>query len=263
MQVSMKSITASMVVSTLVTFGAGTAAEADLIVSVEAPGVQSSSVSGVTTETFDGFKAGIYSSLVTSVGTVTSMSPGNFVIIPADRYGGAGGTGNYFAVGAQAGSAQPARLLTLGGPQSYFGFWYSAADINNQVSFFSGNQLVGTFNTPLVLAALAKLPDGNKYFGNPNNRGDPGEAFVYLNFTGTSGTTISSVVFANSGSTRSGFESDNWSISAAAPTTIPGTIIPGGVTVTPEPSSMILAGTACLFGGLTYLRRRRGATLAA
>jgi len=111
---------------------AGTGAKAaSLIVSVDAPGVQASTVPGVTTETFDSFSAGNYSSLSTAVGTITSMDAGQFAIVPANVFGGAGGTGNFFTISGFSGSAAPATLV-LNTPQAYFGFWWSAADHFNQ-----------------------------------------------------------------------------------------------------------------------------------
>ena len=238
--------------------GFGTGVRADLIVSIDAPGVQASTVTGagVKTETFNGFNTGTYSSLNTAVGTVSSAN-GKIAVLGADIYGGAGGTSNYLALGAQSGSASPATLVTLGGAQGYFGFWWSAADVNNQLSFYSGNQLIASFNTAFVLSAINKLPNASKYFGNPNNGGDPSEPFAYMNFTGTSGTTITSVVFANSSSTGTGFESDNWTISPTAPAIIPGTIIPGAITAVPEPATIQLAAILCAISAFGHARGKR------
>jgi hypothetical protein len=237
-------------VSLLVANGMGAQAEAGLIVSVDAPGVQASTVPGVATETFNEFSPGTYSSLSAAIGTLTSDGGGQFAIQSADQYGGAGGMGNYIAIGAQAGSPAPV-LLTLNGPQAYFGIWVSAADQFNQISFYSGSQLVAAYNAPAGLTAIAALPDASQYFGNPNNGEDPREPFGYLNFIGSAGTTFTSVVLANTGTTATGFESDNWSVSGIAPSSIPGVVISG----VPEPSSMILAGVACVIGGLSYVRR--------
>ena len=106
---------------------------------------------------------------------------------------------------------------------------------------------MGSFNTPFVLAALAKLPNGSAYFGNPNpnNGGDGGEPFVYLNFVATNGQTISSVEFANSGTANTGFESDNWTISTAAPTGNLGTLIAGTTSSCPRPSSLSVVVGLC------------------
>jgi hypothetical protein len=154
-------------------------------------------------------------------------------MVRADIFGGAGGAGNYFSVGAQSGSASPV-TLTLNGPQSYFDMWWSAADINNTLQFYSGSTLLATYATASVFTGIP-----GAYFGNPNNGGDSGEPFAYLNFNGSLETTFTSVVFSNSGSTGTGFESDNWSVHAV-----------------PEPSSLVLCGTSAAIVGLGLWRRR-------
>jgi hypothetical protein len=208
-----------------------TQAHAGIVLSVEAAGAQTSTVPGVTTETFNSVSPGDYSSLTSNVGTLSSS--GEFAIVRADIFGGAGGVGNYFSVGAQSGSASPV-TLTLDGPQSYFGMWWSAADENNTLRFYSGSTLLATYTTDSVFTGIP-----GSYFGNPNNGGDAGEPFAYLNFNGSLGTTFTSVVFSNSGSTGTGFESDNWSVHAV-----------------PEPSSLVLCGTSAAIVGLGLWRRR-------
>ena len=99
--------------------------------------------------------------------------------------------------------------------------------------------------TPLVLAiasAFSFTTPGDAYYGNPNNGGDPGEPFAYLNFNGTDGTTFTSVVFSNNGTTGTGFEADNFSI--------------GNV---PEPSSLVLGSMASAICALALWRRNRRA----
>jgi len=212
----------------------GTQARAGLVLTADAAGVQSSTVAGVTTENFNEFSTGHYSSLTTAVGTLSTT--GHFAIVEANEYGGAGGAGNYFSVGAQSGSAAPV-TLTLNGAQTYFGIWWSAGDAENVLRFYSGATLLGTYTTASALGSLSSA-----YNGNTNNRSlDPGEKFAYLNFIGTSGTTFNKIVFSNSGTTSTGFESDNWSVTASVP----------------EPSSLVLAGTALAMGALVHLRRRR------
>ena len=201
----------------------------------EAATVQASTVPGVLTETFNEFSTGQYSSLTTAVGTLSTA--GSLAIVAADIYGGAGGTGNYFAVGAQSGSADPV-TLTFSGPQSYFGLWWSAGDVNNTLTFYSGAQRRDVVQHRQRTREVSPA----SYYGNPNNGGDTGEPFAYLNFNGTGGTTFTSVVFSNNGTTSTGFESDNFSINGV-----------------PEPSSLILSGTAALIGGLALFRRRRQA----
>jgi hypothetical protein len=217
----------------------GSQAHAGLVMSVEAAGAQISTVAGVTTETFNSFGTGQYSSLQTAVGTLSTS--GTLAIVAADIYGGAGGTGNYFAVGAQSGSADPV-TLTFKGPESYFGLWWSAADANNSVTFYSGSSALMTYNDA---SAFSFTTPGDAYYGNPNNGGDTGEPFAYFNFNGTNGTTFTSVVFSNNDTTGTGFESDNFSVGAV-----------------PEPPSLVLAGSSLAICALVSWRRRRRARLA-
>ena len=224
-------------------------ARAGLVITAEAHGVQATTVAGVTTESFNAFTPGIYSTpLNTAIGQITS--PGA-AIVAHDQYGGAGGIFNYIAVGAQ--SHTTTMTLTLANPESYFGFWWSAADSQNSIAFYSGGSLLATFNPTTALGALS-----SDYLGNPNG-GDGGEKFAYLNIFGNNGTTIDKIVFNNQ-STGSGFEADNFSIRASEVTPPPGnTPIVGGLTVaTPEPSTMAAAVVGG-FIGVAALRRRKKA----
>ena len=217
-------------------------AQAGIVLTANAAGSQATTVAGATTETFNSFSTGSYTSLNTASGTLTS--PG-MQIIAADQYGGAGGTGRYISVGAQSG--QTSMTLTFSSAQAYFGMWWSAADALNQMSIYSGTTLLGTFNSATASGALSSA-----YLGNPNGNQDTGEKFAYLNFFGTSGTTFTKIVFSNS-STATGFESDNWSIYNKEVDPPTGTPI-GGFTV-PEPPSAAL----CLVGlasGLVISGRR-------
>ncbi len=125
----------------------GLAAEtqAGVILSVEAPKVVSTQVPGVTTENFNGFSVGtLPNGTSTAVGTISGGS-----ILAANVFGGANGS-NYLA-----GIGSNTVTLNLPGAQSYFGFWWSAADGNNVAEFFSGSTLVATFKPSTTLAALS------------------------------------------------------------------------------------------------------------
>lgn len=241
---------APLIVAALVILCRTHVSPAGLVVTAEAPGIQSSQVAGVTTENFDGFSSSAAyltgTSLTTAVGALTAPSPG-FGIVGATIFGGAGGTGNYFAVGNLL-SLQA--TLALNGPQAYFGFWWSAADQFNQVEFLSGGQVVATFNPATALGDLADPG----YFGNPNNGADGGERFAYLNFFGTGGTTFDEIRFLNP-SNASDFEADNFSV-FAGPLTPSGSVLEGAATVSsPEPNSLTILATASI--GLGFLRWRR------
>ena len=206
-------------------------ASAAIVVTAEAPRVQSSQVPGLTTETFDNITPGHYASISTAVGTLSSPLA---VISAANQFGGAGGNTHFLSV-------QNVQTITLAlpGPQIYFGMWWSAADLGNIVDFYSGPTLVGTFVPANTMGAL-----GNSYLGNPNPEfppGDPTEKFAYLNFDGIGGTTFDSIVFKNTDSSTA-FEMDNLSILGSP---------------VPEPSSLFVSGGLALLVAVGAVRQRR------
>jgi hypothetical protein len=170
-------------------------------------------------------------------------------VVPADVFGGAGGTGRYLGVGVQSGTAEGS-LAFLGGPQAYFGFWWSAADPANVIDFYLGSTLLGSFDPGSALGALTDPA----YFGNPNGGGNSGEKYAYLNFVGTAGTTFDRVVFHNN--VFSGFESDNHSIRA---TQIPDNEIPGDVigeiAAIPEPGMLVVWSFLLVTCGFVFSQR--------
>ena len=86
---------------------------------------------------------------------------------------------------------------------------------------------------------------------------DANENFAYLNFIGTSGSTIDQVVFLNT-NTSTGFESDNWSVrSTSLGSSDPGTVIDSFPSSVPEPSSLVLtvSGLLGLVGAGWRLRK--------
>ncbi len=221
------------------------AVQAQVVVTIDGPGVQSSTVSGITTETFDGFTPGFYTTLNTAVGT---YSGSGFEVAPANVFGGAGGTGNYFAVGAESGTSS--ETLTLPSDQGYFGFWFSAGDSANEIQLYENSTLEYTLDTAGLINFINKQSDVSAYYGNPNNGGDGGEPFAYVNFFGTHGTVFNTIVFSNA-SLGSGFESDNHSIALSAPVSgIP-------ISSVPEPGCVALLASVGLTGAALLRRRTR------
>jgi hypothetical protein len=107
------------------------AANAVTIISVEAPGVQSTTValtkSGI--ETFSG-PAGHGLTLASGFGG--SAFTGNYSahdeVATGTQYGGAGGSG-YFSM------THGTVTIDVTGPANYFGLWASAIDPNNAIEF--------------------------------------------------------------------------------------------------------------------------------
>jgi PEP-CTERM motif len=136
---------------------------------------------------------------------------------------------------------------------NYFGYWLSALDAGNMVTFFNGNTQVGALTAADVLAKTGPCP-GTAYCGNPNQAflgQDSGEPFVFINFYDTTGT-FDKVVFSEDPSSGAGYESDNHTVGFYTQM--------GGV---PEPSTWAMMGLG--FASVAFLgfrSRRRLASIA-
>ena len=165
----------------------------------------------------------------------------------ADQYGGAGGSGNYATTFSSAGyslSLSATKTATgLAAPINYFGFWLSALDTGNQVSFYNNTTLVYSFSPTQVQALLAGQ---SGFLGNPNApyKGmNGGQEYVFLNFYDTIGS-FNRIVFAESPQVG-GYESDNQTI---------GYYLTQTGTDVPEPATFTLFGSALT--AMALLRRR-------
>ncbi|MDF5724386.1 MAG: PEP-CTERM sorting domain-containing protein [Rhizonema sp. PD37] len=225
-------------------------------VTIEAPGVQqskltnsSSGATGVFVNNFDSETTGYKSNGLAFAGDSKIGIYDKGDIVAANQYGGAGGTGKFLVVqpgqsGAPATYTQS--TLTLTNPQRYFGVWWSAGDKNNELDFFSGNQLLEKFTT----ADVIKLVNNNKsYYGNPNPKfkgQDSGEPFVFVNFfadpTDTK-VTFNKVAFINKlANPLTGFETDNQTIARS-------------YQPVPEPSALLGLGLVAGIGVFSQKRR--------
>ena len=201
----------------------------------------------VGVESFDTRTSGAsFSTNFGTSGTITGVYSA-VTIAPADQYGGAGGTGAY----ATTVSNTPYNIAltsTLTTGINYFGFWLSALDGGNQVSFYKNNVLLYTFLPSTLVAAVGACSASNPYCGNPNTQFagiNTGEPYAFVNFIDTNGT-FDSVRFVQSGG--GGYESDNHTVGYV--TAQSGT----GIAV-PEPTSLALLAFA--LAGLAVVGRRR------
>lgn len=189
----------------------------------ENPGQETTSLSQTNVYDFNSLKTGLNTNISWSgVGTIDQL-----YVLKADQYGGAtdathpNGT-NYSVEGVN--SPVKTTTLTLKEDSGYFGFWWSAGDASNMLSFYNNGNLVAQFTTASLLKPL-----GSEYDGNPRNKMlDSNEPFAFINFYGDANTTWDQIVFGNS--SASGFESDNWTsrVSTYDPT-VDGPVLSGTV----------------------------------
>ncbi len=192
--------------------GASAARADDFKLNYEAPGVENSTAtfSKVGVDTFDTLSAGAYSSISATFGTTgikgSYSGPNGVQINSADQYGGAGGKGDY----AVAFNKNP-YTLTLNQQVNYFGYWLSALDPGNIVTFYNNGVEVGQVS-PDQVSAVTKLDSA--YYGNPNPNfkgQDSGEPYVFINFYDTSGT-FNQISFSEAPNFGGGYESDNHTV---------------------------------------------------
>ena len=108
-----------------------------------------------------------------------------------------GSLGNFLSVGNSGNSSGPTTLTFTQG-LSYFGFLWGSPDAYNQVTFWNGNTVLGSYSGSAVMAP----PNGNQSFAS------------YFNVSATGGDVITKVTFASSGMA---FETDNHAFVTAVP----------------------------------------------
>lgn len=206
-----------------------------------------------------------------NIGTFDLSPQSALQIVNSDQYGGAGNTGRYGAIGAQSGTAG-AITLNLATPTTFFGMWWSAIDPYNGVSLYSGDWFLMRITGADVMALLnasntLTAQNGTQYqrtayLGKPatNPRQNTGEYYAYTMFH-ASGLTFNRVVLDNSGTTRTGFEFDNFQ-TRSGNFQIPGTTVllsQYQITAVPEPGVWIPAGLGLVAAAWWRKRGKRSA----
>lgn len=238
---------------------AGTSAHAaSFSVSMEAAGVMNTTATfdykGV--ETFDGLSAGVQSFSTDFGGSTVTGTYSNVNVKAADQYGGAGNTGNYAVAGLGANSSYSIQFTNTGASGiNYFGYWLSALDAGNAISFYDGATQVFSFTPTEVLNLVSGQP---AYFGNPVTGQNGTEPYVFLNFFYNGGTFDKIVFEQTSAKPGAGYESDNHTIGYFIDQG-GGTPVPG----VPEPATwmMLISGFGLVGGAMR--QRRRSLVLAA
>lgn len=235
---------------------AGTPARAGIKITLSPPGAahQKSALqtaAGSLTESFNALASGTLSGPGTLA--VGIYSTAGISIVPADIYGGAGGTGKY----ARIESSPLTITFAMAAPQ--VGFWWSAASVNDSFQLFdASNNLLASYNLASFLSLVGSqaapnnvtATDGNIYSGslyfnnpNPSITTPNNEPYAYVNLSpDDASTSIHTIVLSGSG-----FEFDNLTISPRD--------LPPPLAAAPAP--LPLLGCVAAFRWSRRLRRRR------
>jgi hypothetical protein len=228
----------------------------------EAAGVQSSTAgfNVVGVETFNSRSTGANQSFSTDFGT-GGLINGQYSKVRIDgpnQYGSAGGTGNHAVIFGN--NSYDVTLQTnIPGGLNYFGFWLSALDANNRITFLRNSTELFTFTPQAMLAAIQAQPNSSSFFGNPNPAflgKNPKEPYAFVNFFFTGGF-FDRIIFSqlNGG----GLESDNhtvgrWNSTSGTP------IVTLEIIPEPQTWALLLIGFGLVGGAM---RRRTPALQAA
>lgn len=220
-----------------------------------AAGAQTTSAtfSSVGVETFESVSTGSGKTYTTDFGTGGAISATyqNLQVNNADKYGGANGSGHYAVTFSNTGYE-----INFGGSGvNYFGFWLSALDANNYVTFYRAGQKLLDF-TPADL--LAMVNGQSAYYGNPNapfKGQNAGEPYAFVNFFNEGGY-FDRIVFRQAGG--GGYESDNHTVGFWQTQGTGAVVSSIQVTAVPEPGLAVLFGLGSVVA-LSAARRRRGA----
>lgn len=243
-------------------------------VTFEAPDVQSANRAALCAtlgtgtctigiETFDARSTGAGQTFSTDYGTggVISGTYSNAEVAPGSLYGGAADSSNAardsnYAVTYASSGYQVSLATTLPTGINYFGFWLSALDQGNTVTFYSGATEVYQFTPTDLINMVGACPNAsNAYCGNPTQafQGQvSNQPFAFVNFFDQVGS-FDRIVFAESPAVG-GYESDNHTVGYV--TGDSGT----SVTPIPEPASITLLALG--FAGLALIRRHGCGTTA-
>lgn len=192
-----------------------------LVTIAEAPGQQSSTVSGVSEFDFESLTTGRHSNVIWSgVGVIDELlvHEGYFGFGAYDSSDGLNSRFNWNGWPGWSGNdpVVSATTITLDQRSAYFGLYWSAGDGDDIIRFYDGETLVAEFSTQNIVQSAALTQE---YFGDPNhqNQWNPSlpynhtEPYAYINFYGDANTKWDRVVLTQTHDLGSGFETDNLS----------------------------------------------------
>jgi hypothetical protein len=109
-----------------------------------------------------------------------------------------GSAGNFWSIGISPAAQSSTGVVNFASGMQYFGFLWGSPDAYNHVSYYDGDELLGTFDGSAILVP----PNGDQTFSR------------YFNVFAGAGEKITRVTFI---STSNAFETDNHAVIAAVP----------------------------------------------
>ena len=134
----------------------------------------------------------------------------------ANQWGGAEGS-KFITNAAGQGSFQ----ISVDRDQKYYGFWWSAGDSYNKITFKNDGAEVAAFKTADLVNFInsSGVDDTSAYYGNPNggygNSGHKNEPFAFVNVF-FNDLTYDEIIIETMTDNGAAFESDNHTFSAIA-----------------------------------------------
>ena len=189
---------------------------AGIIVSIEAPEVQTSQLpetSDYFVIDFDSQSTGT-NGFAKSNGNTTYTYSSDLEIKNANQWGGAGGSK---FITQEAIQSIRSYNISINEDQKYFGFWWSAGDPYNKITFKKDGAIVAEFKTQDLVNFInsSGVDNTGDYYGNPSFDGDGGhqnEPYSFVNIFFKQGS-YDEIVVATLTEGGAAFESDNHTFS--------------------------------------------------
>ena len=190
---------------------------AGIIVSIEAPEIQTTQLpetSDYHVVDFDSQNVGTDGFSETN-GTTTYTYSSDLEIKNANQWGGAGGSK---FITQEVLESIRSYTINVNEDQKYFGFWWSAGDPYNKITFKKDGVAVAEFKTQDLVNFInsSDVTNTDSFYGNPAFEGSGGhenEPFSFVNIFFKQGS-YDEIVVATLTAGGSAFESDNHTFSA-------------------------------------------------